>query len=291
VFTLAATNHSDRLDPALLRPGRFDEVIPIDLPGLEARKQFFQVRLAKLKTAVTLDADAMARRTPGCTPADLDRMLREAVYKAVEGGRRQITPDDFEHARKLVRFGARKEDIVLHEQERRATAHHEAGHAVVHMALFPEQPIDYLTIVPTESGALGFMASLGDESRHSRSGRDVEHELAVLVAGREAELAAAGDSRGVSSGAASDLERATRLAYLAVGMWGLDENFGPVSLAGLPAATRASVDVQVAARTREWLSRAQVLAKRVMDERRDRMNSLVAQLLERESVDGTDLGE
>ena len=290
VFVLGATNHPDRLDPALLRPGRFDEVVPIDLPNLQAREQFFRMRLASSRFSTSLDPAALARQTPGCTPAELDRMLREAVYHAVEAHREEVLQSDFDHARRLVRFGAQKEDIVVDERERRLTAFHETGHAVLHLTLFPNRPIDFLTIVPTESGALGFMAPSADETQHTRNKRDVQSEIAVLLAGREAEaLAAGGGAEGLSTGAANDLERATRLAWRAVATWGMDEEFGALSVAGFPESLRSAADERVAARVGEWLSQARAHALEVMTGHKADVDRIASLLLERESLEAADL--
>ena len=291
VFVLGATNHPDRLDPALLRPGRFDEVVPIDLPNLQAREHFFRMRLGASTFHGGIDPTILARQTPGCTPAELDRMLREAVYHAVEAGHEKVQPADFDHARRLVRFGARKEDITVDERERRLTAFHEAGHAVVHLALFPGRPVDYLTIVPTESGALGFMAPAADESVHTRSRRDIEAEIAVLLAGREAEsIAAGGGPEAVTTGAANDLERATRLAWRAVSVWGMDEEFGLVSLAGLPESLRPTADQRAAGRIGEWVGRARASAAETLAAHRSDLERLAALLLERESLEAPEIG-
>ncbi len=283
VFVLAATNHPQVLDPALLRPGRFDEVIPIDLPDAEARRALFVMRLLPLGAA-ELNLDAVVAGTAGCTPAQIDRIVREAVYALSASGRTVLTADGLEGARRLVVFGAVREDFTVREDERRATAWHEAGHAVVHLVRFPERPLDHLTIVPSESGALGFLAWRRDEDRHDLSRSDVASQIAVALAGREAERLLTGRVGG--AGAHSDLKQATSLAWSAVADWGFDEDFGPVALDALPEAGARALAERVNFRVDAWVREGEAAARQTLSTHRDALERLANSLLDHDSLDG-----
>jgi len=285
VFVLAATNHPDSLDRAILRPGRFDEVVPVDLPNAKARRRFFELRLAKVKHEAGLDLDRLVGQTGGSSPAELDRIVREAIYACVAAGRATVTATDLADAIRLVRFGAESQEIKLSEKDRRTTAYHEAGHAVLHLRLFPELPIDWLTIVPSENKALGFLAWRPDEESHSQTVDAVECRLAVMLAGREAERLVGGDSA-VTSGASSDLQRATGLAAAAVGAWGFDRVWGPVVHGALPEGkTSVSLDERV----RDWLERARERTVAELVAHRDMLDALANALMTRESLDGDEI--
>jgi ATP-dependent metalloprotease FtsH len=289
VFVLGATNRPDHLDPALRRPGRFDETIPIDLPNAKARRAFFERRLASVAHEEPLELERLLGGTSGCTPAQLDRIVREAVYLAAGEGRRAIRAADLEAARRLVRFGAQKEDVEVRPEELRLTARHEAAHALVHAVLFPDRPIDYLTIVPSESGALGLVAPLRDETRHDVRREDVRRQLAVFLAGRESELLTGAAEDALTAGASSDLEKATVLAYRAIGEWGFDEAFGLASLAGMPATVRGAFEARLLERLPEWLAQGRATARRILEEKSATLDALAEALLASESLDGEDL--
>ncbi len=285
VFVLAATNHPEALDPALTRPGRFDEIIPIDPPNAAARRQFFERRFHGIRAAPEVDLDGLVRTTAGCTPALLDRIVREAVYGAAADGRAEISGADLAAASRAVRFGANREVAEIDPEERRQTAYHEAGHAVVHRLLFPERRIEYLTIVPNESGALGFLAPESDERRRSISVADVRKEIAVCLAGREAERAASGRDDAVTGGASSDLRRATKLAHAAVAEWAFDAEFGLVVPAALPAIHSALGD-RLEQRLACWLEEGRRTAVELLERHRTALDALAGALLEKESLDG-----
>ncbi len=283
VFVLAATNHPQSLDPALVRPGRFDEVIPIDLPDSEARRTLFGIRLARLGGG-DLDLDAVVAGTAGCSPAQIDRIVREAIYAISAAGRTQPLAADLEAARRLVVFGAAREDFVVREDERRVTAWHEAGHAVVHLLRLPDRPLDHLTIVPSESGALGFLAWRRPEDRHDLSRNDVAARIAVALAGREAERLLTGRIGG--AGARSDLHQATGLAWSAVTAWGFDEEFGPVALDALPDAGAAAFGDLARRRVEAWIRDGEAAARELLTTRRDAVQRLADRLLAEDSLDG-----
>ena len=289
VFVLAATNHRELLDPALLRPGRFDEVIPINLPNAAAREDFFRLRLRSVSVQEPVDVRKLVSLTAGLSPAELDRVVREGAYSAAAVGRATLTEDDLLAAVRLVRFGAVQEGVVVKVEERRLVAYHEAGHTIAHLCLFPEVPVDYLSIVPTEEGALGFLASAHDENTHLRTRSDVEAKLAVLLAGREAELLAAGSPDHGTSGASSDIREASRLAWLAVACWGLDEQIGPVAISAFPEEARSALSAEATARAKHWLSAASTRGRQLLEANRQQFEALAQELLEKESLDEEDI--
>ena len=289
VFVLAATNHPELLDPALLRPGRFDETIPIDLPNAAGREEFFRLRLASLVDFATVDVRRLVRPSSGLSPAELDRVVREAVYSAAAAGRETVGETDLVAALRLVRFGAAQEGMEVKPEERNLVAHHEAGHAIAQLRLFPQQPVDYLTIVPNEQGALGFLAPGQDEASHVLTRQDVEARLAVLLAGREAERLATGSQQHGTSGASSDIEAASRLAWLAVSRWGLDEEIGPLSIGVFPEDARGGLSTRAVTRVEAWLAAAAERARTLLEADRDALERLASLLLEHESLDGEEL--
>ena len=288
VFVLAATNHPDALDPAIRRPGRFDETLVIDLPNAGERTAFFVQRLRKVPTAADVDVARLVPGTSGASPAELDRMVREAIYAAAGAGRGHVTASDLETARRTVRYGADKHGTASPRDELERTAWHEAGHALVQLTLFPQDRIDHISIVANERGALGFMASSRDEERHDLSIEDVRGRIAVALAGRLAEQSAPGSGL-LTAGAASDLRYATQLAFSAVTRWGFDPTFGQVSLDGLVGPDRESLAGLAAERLREWLDRGEAAARQILDARKADLAALAGTLLERERLDAEDV--
>jgi cell division protease FtsH len=289
IFVLGATNNVTILDPALLRPGRFDEVIPIDLPNAAARRAFFELHLATAPREGSIGFDHLVRLTVGCTPAELDRVVREASYSAAAGGRGVIKEADLVTAARLVRFGAADEAIEVNAEERRITAYHEAGHAIAQLRLFPAEGVEFLTIVASEGGALGFLAANPDEATHTRSRGDIERNLAVLLAGRESEALVAASTTDVSTGAMSDIRKATDLAWQAVSEWGLDDDIGTVSLGEIPAVVRGDLNSRAAARVEEWLRAARARARELLEGDRKALDTLAGELLKRESLEGDEM--
>ena len=232
VFVLGATNHPDHIDPALRRPGRFDELITLDLPSHKARVRFFQKKFEKVPGSASIDIESLARATTGKSPAYLDRLVREAIYLAASENRTNLTQADFQAAKRLVVYGAQA-DIEIDPKELELTAHHEAGHAILRCLLFPLRPIDFITIAPTEGGVLGFVATPFPENQHDIRRQEVLDELVVLMGGREAERHLRGDD-GITTGASQDLVTAAELARSYVLHWGFSDEYGPmVELEGL----------------------------------------------------------
>ncbi len=287
-LVLAATNHPEALDPALVRPGRFDEVIPMDLPNLNARKEFFETRLGTLPTEGDIDLERLAKAAGGASPAELDRMVREAVYHAAGEDRVAITEADLHFARRLVRFGAEAEDTIVDADDRRMTAYHEAGHALCFLLRFPDRTIDHLTIVPNERGALGYLAPQHEEGVYAMSADHVRRELVVALGGREAERLIGGE-HAMTTGVSSDLAHATNLAWNSITRWGFDPKIGPLGVDALPPEARAKWSDAVAERVWVWLKEAEEAAATDLREHRAKLDRLAETLLEQQSLDWDDL--
>ena len=226
VILLAATNRPDVLDPALLRPGRFDREIVIDLPDVEGREAILRVHTRKVKMSQNVDLASVARGTPGFSGAELAALVNEAAILAAMNGHESVQQADLEEARDKVRFGRQKKSRVMDLEDKRITAYHEAGHAVVNASMDHTEPVHKVTIIP-RGMALGATMMLPEKDRLHLSYKKVLSELAVLYGGRVAEEMFCDD---ITSGASNDIQRATQLAKLMVTEWGMSERIGPVNL-------------------------------------------------------------
>ncbi len=225
IVMMAATNRPDILDPALLRPGRFDRQVVVPLPELEDRKKILGVHIKNKKMANDVDVDVIARGTPGMSGADLANLVNEAALFAVRGGQTQVTAENFDQARDRVIMGVKRDSLVMNEDERRMTAYHEAGHALC-AALLPDyDPLHKVTIIPTGM-ALGVTMTLPEEDKHSIRKSQAENMIVMMLGGRNAESLVFGV---VSSGAGDDLQKATGMARRMVTEWGMSEKVGPMA--------------------------------------------------------------
>ncbi|MFV0526526.1 MAG: ATP-dependent zinc metalloprotease FtsH [Acidimicrobiales bacterium] len=228
IVMMAATNRPDILDPALLRPGRFDRQVVVPLPELEDRKQILSVHVKHKKIADDVDLDLIARGTPGMSGADLANLVNEAALFAVRGGDAKIHARHFDMARDRVLMGVRRDSLVMSDEEREMTAFHEAGHALC-AALLPDyDPLHKVTIIPTGM-ALGVTMTLPEEDRHSLRLSHAENMIVMMLGGRNAEDLVFGV---VSSGAGDDLQKATGLARRMVREWGMSPKLGPMAFGG-----------------------------------------------------------
>ncbi|RMH01377.1 MAG: ATP-dependent zinc metalloprotease FtsH [Planctomycetota bacterium] len=227
IILMAATNRPDVLDPALLRPGRFDREIVIDLPDLKGREAILGVHVKKVRRAPDVDLAEIARGTPGFSGAELAALVNEAAIIAAMRGHEFVTRADFDEARDKVAFGREKKSRVLDPEDKRITAFHEAGHAVVNCLLEHTEPVHKVTIIP-RGMALGATMMLPEKDRMHLTRKKLLDELAVLYGGRVAEEVFCDD---ITSGAANDIQRATHLAKLMVTEWGMSDRIGPVNLA------------------------------------------------------------
>jgi len=227
VIVIAATNRPDVLDPALLRPGRFDRQIAIDLPDVKGRAKILDVHTKKVKMDPAVSLETIARGTPGFSGAELANMVNEAAIIAVLGGKDAVHQVDLEEARDKVRFGRQKKSRVMEEEDRRIIAFHEAGHAVVNMLLENTEPLHKVSIIP-RGMALGVTMMLPEKDRMHLTRKRLLDDLAVAYGGRVAEDLFCGD---ITAGAANDIQFATSMAKMMITEWGMSERLGPVNFA------------------------------------------------------------
>ncbi|HET6914604.1 MAG TPA: ATP-dependent zinc metalloprotease FtsH [Acidimicrobiales bacterium] len=298
VVMMAATNRPDILDPALLRPGRFDRQIVVPLPDLEERLPILQVHCKDKRIAPDVDLNVVARGTPGMSGADLANLVNEAALHAVRRGASAIAMQDFEAARDRVLMGQRRESTVLSDKEKEATAYHEGGHAVLAYVLPDADPVHKVTILPTGM-ALGVTQQLPIEERHTYWREYIEDAMCVMMGGRCAEQLVLGS---LSTGASNDLQRATEMARKMVREFGMSERIGPMAWGqesqvflgedlmhnarDYSDVTSRVIDEEVERILREQESRA----TRLLQEHRRGLAAVAAALLEKEVVDGAEVG-
>ncbi len=296
IVILAATNRPDILDPALLRPGRFDRMVVVPLPEFSERLAILQVHSRDKRMGPDVDLEIMARATPGMSGADLANLVNEAALVAVRRGSKQIERMDFESARDRVVLGARRESLVLSAEERRATAYHEGGHAILAVVLPHGDPLHKVTILP-RGMALGVTWSLPQE-RHTYSKEYFEDTICKAMGGRVAEKLVFGN---LNSGAANDLEQATSIARRMVREWGMSDKVGPMAWSGQGQVflgedlmtsgreysdeTARMVDTEIERILRDQETRALEL----ITHHRHGLDLIAEALLEHETVDGNDV--
>jgi cell division protease FtsH len=227
IIVIAATNRPDVLDPALLRPGRFDRQVVVPLPDVRGREQILKVHMRRVPIADDVKPSIIARGTPGFSGADLANLVNEAALFAARANRRLVTMDEFERAKDKIMMGAERRSLVMSEEEKRMTAYHEAGHAIVGLSVPEHDPVYKVTIIP-RGRALGVTMFLPEGDRYSTSKRRLESRIATLFGGRIAEELIFGPEA-VTTGAANDIERATELARNMVTKWGLSDRLGPLT--------------------------------------------------------------
>ena len=227
IVVLAATNRPDSLDLALLRPGRFDRRIPVELPDLAGRESILKLHANDVKMESAIDFGAVARQTPGASGADLANMINEAALRAVRMGRLRVSQTDIEESVDVVIAGEKKKSTVLSEHEKEVVAYHETGHAIVAAVQDGKAPVSKITIVPRTSGALGFTMQAEEDEHYLTTREEYKQRLAVLCGGRAAEELIFGQ---MTSGASSDIEKATKIARAMVTQLGMSERFGMVAL-------------------------------------------------------------
>jgi cell division protease FtsH len=299
VIVLAATNRPDVLDPALLRPGRFDRHITVDRPTLAGRRELFEVHSRGVPVADDVDFERLARATVGMTGADIRNLVNEAALWATRNNQNSVRMSDFEYARDKVLMGPARED-VLTEEEKRITAYHEAGHAILAWLTPGCDRVHKVTIMP-RGRALGVTQLVPEEERYNISQQDLEARLAMMLGGRAAEKSQFDQ---YSAGAENDLREATRIARRMVTHWGMSERLGPVAyhmseehpFLGREIAqherqfsehTAQVIDEEVA----KILHAAEDRAKRTLDENADKLNTLAEALLDREVLDESEISE
>ena len=227
VIVIAATNRPDVLDPALLRPGRFDRQVTVPLPDIRGRELILKVHMRKVPLGKDVRADFIARGTPGFSGADLANLVNEAALFAARGNKRTVDMEEFERAKDKILMGAERKSMVMSDEEKELTAYHESGHAIVGRLVPDHDPVYKVTIIP-RGRALGVTMFLPEEDRYSHSRQRLESQISSLFGGRVAEELIFGDEA-VTTGASNDIERATEIARAMVTKWGLSEKMGPLS--------------------------------------------------------------
>ena len=299
VILIAATNRPDVLDPALLRPGRFDRQIVVDAPDLRGREGILKVHLRNKPIADDVDVLTLARGTPGMAGADLANLVNEGALLAARRDRTQVTMTDLEDAKDKVMLGTERKSMVMREEERRLTAYHEAGHAVCTIKVKGNDPLHKVTIVP-RGRALGVAFTLPEQDRVSVTREELEANLVKTYGGRVAEELVFGRSH-VTTGAASDIQQATGLARRYVSQWGLSDAIGPILVGDnehelflgrelqhrreVSEKTAQLVDAEVSRIIKEAYARATV----VLTEHLDLLHRVAAALLERETLSGAEV--
>jgi len=299
VIVIAATNRPDVLDAALLRPGRFDRQVVVPLPDIRGREQILKVHMRKVPCAEDVKADILARGTPGMSGADLANLVNEAALFAARRNKRFVDMDDFEAAKDKIMMGTERRSVVMPEEERRNTAYHEAGHALVAKLLPKTDPVHKVTIIP-RGRALGLTMQLPTEDRYSMDKVRILSTIAVLFGGRIAEEVF---MHQMTTGASNDFERATELARKMVTQWGMSEalgtmvygeNEGEVFL-GRSVTTHKNISEasmqKVDAEIRRILDEQYALARKLIEENRDKMEAMAKALLEWETIDAEQIDD
>jgi cell division protease FtsH len=297
VIIIAATNRKDVLDPALLRPGRFDRQVTVPNPDIKGREKILNVHARKTPLGPDVDLRLIARGTPGFSGADLANLVNEAALMAARVGRRFVTMVDFENAKDKVMMGAERRSMVLTDDQKEKTAFHEAGHAVVGLALPKCDPVYKATIIP-RGGALGMVVSLPEIDRLNWHKAECEQKLTMTMAGKAAEILKYGEGD-VSNGPAGDIQQASGLARAMVMRWGMSDKVGNVDYeqahegymgngAGgfsISAHTKELIEEEV----KRLIDEAYQNAKRILEERRDEWERLAEGLLEYETLTGEEI--
>ncbi len=299
VIVIAATNRPDVLDPALLRPGRFDRQVVVPLPDIRGREQILAVHMRKVPIAPDVKADILARGTPGMSGADLANLVNEAALFAARRGKRFVDMDDFEAAKDKIMMGAERRSMVMPEEERRNTAYHESGHAVVAKLLPKTDPVHKVTIIP-RGRALGLTMQLPVEDRYSMDKVRILDTIAVLFGGRIAEEIF---MHQMTTGASNDFERATDMARRMVTQWGMSdalgtmvygENEGEVFL-GRSVTTHKNISEatmqQVDAEIRRIIDQQYALARELIEKNSDKIEAMTHALLEWETLDADQIND
>ena len=295
VIVIAATNRPDVLDPALLRPGRFDRQVVVPLPDIRGREMILKIHMRKVPLDDDVKASIIARGTPGFSGADLANLVNEAALFAARGNKRVVRMEDFERAKDKIMMGAERRSMVMSEKEKLNTAYHEAGHAIVGYCVPDHDPVHKVTIIP-RGRALGVTMYLPEEDTYSISKEKLESNISSLFGGRLAEEMTLG-ADGVTTGASNDIERATEIARSMVTKWGLSEKLGPLTYSEddgevflgrsvtqhkqVSDITAHAIDEEV----RQIIDRNYNRAKSILTERVDTLESMAKALMKYETID------
>jgi len=299
VIVIAATNRPDVLDPALMRPGRFDRQVVVPLPDIRGREQILNVHMRKVPLSPDVKADIIARGTPGMSGADLANLVNEAALFAARGGKRLVDMEDFEKAKDKILMGAERRSMVMNDEEKRNTAYHESGHAVVAKLVPKSDPVHKVTIIP-RGRALGLTMQLPEEDRYSYDRVYLMSRIAVLFGGRIAEELFMNQ---MTTGASNDFERATQMARDMVTRYGMSDALGPMVYGenegevflgrsvtthkNVSEATMQKVDAEI----RRIIDEQYGLARKLLEENRDKVEAMTAALLEWETIDAEQIDD
>ena len=296
IIVIAATNRPDVLDPALLRPGRFDRQVVVGLPDIRGREQILKVHMRKVPLGEDVNPSLIARGTPGFSGADLANLVNEASLFAARSNKRLVEMSEFEMAKDKIMMGAERKSMVMSDKEKLNTAYHESGHAIVGRLVPEHDPVYKVTIIP-RGRALGVTMFLPEEDRYSLSKRALTSQICSLFGGRIAEEMTLGFD-GVTTGASNDIMRATQLAKNMVTKWGLSEKLGPLlyaededqgflgrssagGLAGVSGETAKQIDEEV----RRIIDESYATARRLLEENRDKLDMMAEALMKYETID------
>jgi cell division protease FtsH len=297
VILIAATNRPDVLDPALMRPGRFDRRVIVPRPDLKGRLGILKVHTKKTPLAEGVDLEVVARGTPGFSGADLENLVNEAALAAARIGKEALDKNDFEFAKDKVLMGSERRSILLSDKEKELTAYHEGGHALVAKMLVGSDPVHKITIVP-RGMALGVMTQLPIEDKHTYSKEYFLNQLAILFGGRVAEMQVLNQ---MNTGASNDIQRATEIAKKMVCEWGMSEVIGPISYStsdehvflgrelGKPKEHSESMQQEIDKEVRSLLDKQFKVAKDIIDRNLDALHRIAKALIDRETLSGEDL--
>ncbi len=292
VIILAATNRPESLDPALLRPGRFDRRVPVELPDLKGREEILKVHAKKIKLADNVDFTKIARMASGASGAELANITNEAALRAVRDGRKYATQEDLEESIEVVIAGYQKKNAILTDHEKRVVSYHEIGHALVAGKQTNSAPVQKITIVPRTSGALGYTMQVDEGNHYLMTKEEMENKIATYTAGRAAEEVVFGS---VTTGASNDIEQATKLARAMITRYGMSQEFDMVAMETVTnqylggdtslscsAETQTLIDKKVV----ELVKKQHEKAGQILLENREKLDELATYLYEKETITG-----
>ena len=297
VVILAATNRPDSLDPALLRPGRFDRRVPVELPDLKGREEILKVHAKNIRVGDNVDYNAIARMASGASGAELANMINEAALRAVRDGRKFVTQADLEESVVVVIAGYQKKNKIMTDKEKLIVSYHEVGHALVAALQSHSAPVTKITIIPRTSGALGYTMQVDEDEHNLMSREELENKIATLTGGRVAEDLV---FHSITTGASNDIEQATKVARSMITRFGMNEEFGMVAFETVTnqylggdtslacsESTAAQIDEKVVAAVRKQYDKAEQLLKDNMP----KLHELAKYLYEKETITGDEFME
>jgi cell division protease FtsH len=300
IIVLAATNRPDVLDPALMRPGRFDRRITVDLPDIDGRRGILEIHAKKVKLKKDTDLSVIAKGTPGFSGADLANLINEAALAAARHAKKEVTLADLEEARDKVRWGKERRSRTIDEHDRKVTAYHEAGHTLISLFCEHATPLHKVTIIPRGTSYLGATMNLPERDRYTQSKTELEDELATLMGGRLAEELVLKD---ITSGAAMDLRQATEIARRMVCEWGMSEKMGPLTYGHREEHIYLGRDItrsedyseetarEIDKEIRRILNAAETRARDILTTNLDKLKKLGEELLEKETLAAEEIRE